>query len=145
MKCSDQGLEFIMRWEGCELAAYPDPATGGEPWTIGVGHTGHVKEGDTITHEQALELLRKDIETAEKCLNNSAHVDITQNQFDALCSLVFNIGCGNFRRSTLRARLNEDVDDDIVAKQFLVWNRAAGKVMAGLTNRREAEKEVFLT
>ncbi len=145
MKCSDEGLEFIMRWEGCKLTAYPDPATGDEPWTIGVGHTGGVKEGDTITREQALELLRKDAETAEKCVNNGVKGAITQGQFDALVSLVFNIGCGNFTRSTLLARLNEGVDDDIVAKQFLVWNRANHKVMAGLTNRRQAEKDVFLT
>ena len=125
------------------LKAYPDPATGGDPWTIGVGHTGsEVVPGMVITDERAMEYLRHDIEVAERCINNSVRGTITQNQFDALCSLVFNIGCGNFGKSTLLRRLNQG-DDDAAAEQFLAWNKAAGKVMAGLTRRREAEQELF--
>lgn len=144
MNTSDAGLAFIAAHEGCKLEAYPDPATGGEPYTIGVGHTGGVNEGDSCTQEQSLEWLRGDCETAERCINNSVRVTITQNQFDALVSLIFNIGTGNFRRSTLLARINDGLDDDIVALQFKVWNRAAGKVMAGLSNRREDEMNLFL-
>lgn len=143
MKTSDSGLDAIMQREGCKLVAYPDPATGGEPWTIGVGHTGGVKQGDTCTQEQALEWLRADAETAERCVNNSVRVALTQNQFDALVSLIFNIGAGNFRNSTLLKKLNEG-DDDAAAQQFLVWNKANGHVMQGLVNRREAEREQFL-
>ncbi|MDO8682413.1 MAG: lysozyme, partial [Armatimonadota bacterium] len=78
MKCSDEGLRFIMEFEGCVLAAYPDPATGGEPWTIGVGHTGGVQPGDTCTEEQALAWLRDDAGTAERCVNASVKGQLTQ-------------------------------------------------------------------
>ena len=144
MRISEEGLDFIAEHEGLKLAAYPDPGTGNEPWTIGVGHTIGVQLGDTCTREQALEWLSEDCETAEKCVNNSVRVDLTQSQFDALVSLVFNIGTGNFRRSTLLARLNEGADDDVVAKQFSVWNRAGGRVMDGLSNRRADEAALFL-
>src|SRR4051812_37911101 len=99
-----------MEHEGCKLTAYPDPATGGEPYTIGVGHTGGVRAGDTCTEEQAREWLRRDAQTAVRCVNASVKGNLTQNQFDALCSLVFNIGCGNFGKSTLLRRLNEGDD-----------------------------------
>lgn len=144
MKCSDAGLEFIMAHEGCVLKAYPDPATGGEPWTIGVGHTGGVKQGDTCTKEQALEWLRKDAETAERCVNNSVKGNLTQNQFDALCSLVFNIGCGNFGKSSVLREVNAE-NDMSAASAFLLWNKAAGKVMPGLTKRRQDEMNLFLS
>lgn len=144
MKISDDGLNAIMEREGCKLVAYPDPATGGEPWTIGVGHTGGVKEGDTCTRDEAIEFLRADCETAEKCINNSVRVAITKNQFDALVSFVFNIGCGAFRTSTLLRKLN-DGDDQGAADQFLVWNKAGGHVMQGIVNRRESEKQQFLS
>lgn len=142
MNVSDEGLDFIAEHEGIRLTAYPDPATGGVPWTIGVGHTGDVQQGDTCTHEQALEWLRSDAETAERCINNSVNVAMTQQQFDALVSLVFNIGCGNFGKSTLLRRLNEG-NDDAAAKQFLVWNRANNREMAGLTKRRQDEMALF--
>lgn len=144
MNVSDEGLIFIMQHEGMKLNAYPDPATGGDPWTIGIGHTTGVRSGDTCTQEQAMEWLREDCVTAEKCIANSVKVALTQPQYDALVSLIFNIGCGNFGKSTLLRHLNEG-DDAAAADQFLVWNKAAGHVMAGLTNRREAEKELFLT
>lgn len=143
MNISDDGLNFIMTHEGCKLVAYPDPATGGEPWTIGVGHTGGVQPGDTCTEDQAREWLREDAQTAVRCLNNSLKVPVTQNQFDALVSLVFNIGCGNFGKSTLLRLLNNG-DDFAAAQQFLAWNKAAGRVMAGLTTRRQDEFNLFM-
>lgn len=144
MKTSDAGLDFIMTMEGCKLTAYPDPATGGEPWTIGVGHTGNVKPGDTCTKEEALEWLRNDAGTAERCIANSVRVTLTQSQYDALVSLIFNIGCGNFGKSTLLRCLNEG--DDVAASQhFLDWDKANHRQMAGLTARRTAEMELFLT
>ena len=142
MKCSDAGIALIKEFEGCKLTAYPDPATGGDPWTIGIGSTKDVYPGLIITEEQAVDRLRADLEATERCINNSVRGTITQNQFDSLVSLVFNIGCGNFGKSTLLRRLNQG-DDDAAAEQFLVWNKAAGKVMAGLTRRREAEQELF--
>ena len=143
MNISDSGLDFIMAHEGIRLSAYPDPATGGEPWTIGVGHTGGVQPGDTCTQEQAREWLREDAQTAVRCVNQSVGRDLTQNQFDALVSLVFNIGCGNFGKSTLLKCLNAG-NDNAAAQEFLKWDRAGGKEMAGLLKRRQDESALFM-
>lgn len=144
MNCSNKGLAFIMEFEGVKLKAYPDPATGGDPWTVGVGHTGpEVVQGLEITEVQALDYLRADIETAEKCINQCVTDTLTQDQFDALCSFVFNLGCGNFRKSTLLKKINEG-DDVGASLEFSKWDKASGKVMAGLTRRRAAEAELFL-
>lgn len=145
MKCSDAGLDLIKTHEGLRLEAYPDPGTGGAPWTIGYGHTGsNVYEGLHIDDARADEFLRQDIETAERCVNNSVKVPLTQGQFDALCSFVFNLGCGALGKSTLLAKLNAGVDDGEVAQEFARWNKAAGKVLQGLVVRRRAEADMFL-
>lgn len=143
MRISDVGLALIKGFEGLRLEAYPDPATGGEPWTIGYGHTGEVKQGDVITEEEAESLLRQDVAQFEMCVNGALQVNVTQGQFDALVSLAYNIGCRNLRNSTLMAKLNAG-DDVGASAEFLRWNRAAGKVMAGLTRRREAERDLFM-
>lgn len=142
MKTSQSGLDFIADHEGLELTAYPDPGSGGEPWTIGVGHTGGVKPGDTCTKHEALQWLAEDVETAEKAVLRMVDVPLSQNQFDALVSFVFNCGAGNFEKSTLRRLLN-DLDYDGAKGQFPRWDKAAGKVMAGLTKRRHAEAALF--
>lgn len=143
MITSDTGIDLIKQFEGCELEAYPDPATGGDPWTIGYGHTGpDVQPGLVISEDEADALLRKDLAKFERVVSLAVN-GVTQNQFDALVSLVFNIGQGNFRSSTLLRKLSEG-DDAGAADQFLRWNRAAGKIMKGLTRRREAERELFL-
>lgn len=139
---SDRGLALITEFEGCSLSAYPDPATGGEPWTIGYGHTGGVKPGDTCVHEQALEWLRSDTSEAEACVDANVVPELTQNQRDALISFVFNLGCLTFRGSTLLRLLNAG-DVAGAAQQFKRWNHAGGKEMAGLTRRREAEADLF--
>lgn len=142
MRTSANGLAFIRDHEGCELTAYPDPGSGGEPWTIGVGHTGGVKPGDTCTMAQAMAWLREDIQEAEAVVNRAVKVGLSQDQFDSLVSLVFNIGGGNFESSTLLKKINA-MDFDGAANEFPRWNRAAGKVMAGLTKRRLAESALF--
>ena len=142
MKTSQSGLDFIADHEGLELTAYADPATGGEPWTNGYGHTKGVKPGDTCTKEQAMQWLAEDVETAEKAVLRMVDVPLSQNQFDALVSFVFNCGAGNFEKSTLLRLLN-DLDYDGASEQFQRWNKAAGKVMAGLTKRRHAEAALF--
>lgn len=142
MKTSPQGREKIAQHEGLRLQAYPDPGTGGEPWTIGVGHTGGVKKGDRITRDQAMEYLAKDLAAAEAAIA-AVRAPLNQNQFDALVSLVFNIGAGAFRGSTLLRLLNMG-DYGGAADQFLRWNRAGGRVMDGLTNRRRDERALFL-
>jgi len=145
MKISQKGIDLIKQFEGVVLKAYPDPATGGDPWTIGYGSTGpEIVPGLEITEEQADAYLRADIETAEKCINQCVTGNLTQDQFDALCSFVFNLGCGNLRKSTLLKKINEG-DDIGASEEFKRWDKANGKVMAGLTRRRTAEMELFLT
>lgn len=142
MQTSANGLAFIRDHEGCELHAYPDPGSGGEPWTIGVGHTGGVKPGDTCTMEQAMQWLKEDVQEAEGHVNRLVKVELSQDQFDALVSLVFNIGGGNFAKSTLLKKINAR-NFEGAADEFPRWNRAAGRVMAGLTKRRHAEQSLF--
>jgi lysozyme len=139
---SPAGRKAIRGHEGCELEAYPDPATNGDPWTIGVGHTGpEVHKGMTITEAQADAYLAADLRKFEAGVNAAAPKS-TQAQFDAMVSLAFNIGLGNFRSSTLLKKHNAG-DYDGAAAQFAVWNRANGKVMAGLTKRRAAEAAMY--
>ena len=144
MTPSKNCYDLIKEFEGCKLEAYPDPATHGEPITIGVGHTGGVKLGDVITQEQADEYLVNDVAHAANAVNQMVAVSITQGEFDALCSFAFNLWVGNLRNSTLLRKLNSG-NKDSAANQFLVWNMAGGRLMAGLTRRREAERALFLT
>ena len=97
MTASPYSLLLIRQFEGLRLTAYRCPSG---IWTIGYGHTSNVHKGDTITQSQADEYLRQDIEPIEAYLNN-LQLNISQNQFDALTSLIFNIGISAFSRSTL--------------------------------------------
>jgi len=140
---NDAGLEIIKSCEGCKLTAYPDPGTGADPWTIGFGHTGpDVKEGQTITQEQADDFLRQDLSETEKYVNNAIKVPLNENEFSALVSLVYNIGIGNFEKSLLLRCINTHHRDD-AAKQFLVWSKSKGTVVPGLLSRREKEQSLF--
>jgi lysozyme len=140
MKTSPNGISFIEAWEGCRLVAYQDIVG---VWTIGVGHTGSdVVRGKRITQAEADAILAADLAKFERTINAEVRVPITQNQFDALVSLAFNIGSGAFRSSTLLRKLNGG-DIGGAAKAFLSWNHAGGRVSAGLTKRREAEMNLF--
>lgn len=148
MRMSPNGIKFLKEAEGVELKAYPDPATKGEPYTIGVGHTSmagepKVTKGMTITEHEAEEILTRDLVKYEKAVTDYAGPDFTQNQFDAMTSLCFNIGPGNFKSSSI-ARHHKAKEYQKAADSFLKWNKAAGKVMSGLTRRREAEKRLYL-
>jgi lysozyme len=139
MQYSKNGLHLTEQFEGLRLTAYPDPGTGGSPWTIGYGHTGSdVHPGLTITKEQAEELLMKDVQKAVAVVNSKVTTDLTQNEFDAIVDFVFNVGAGNFAGSTLLKKINAN-DMEGAANEFDKWNLAAGKVMAGLVRRRHAE------
>ena len=144
MKISYIGLDLIKSYETLQLTAYRALKT--EKYlTIGYGHYGpDVKEGQTITKEEATELLQKDVQTAENELNQliRQNVLLTQNQFDALCSLVFNIGVGNFRKSTLRKKLLNYMS---VECEFMKWVYSDGHYIQGLYNRRKKEVELFLS
>src|SRR5579864_8652257 len=144
MNVSDAGLKFIADREGVRLLAYPDPGTGGEPWTIGVGHTdpGHIRPGDTCSMEQAMAWLRDDCATAEDAVSRLVAVPLTQTQFDALVDFVFNEGEGNFASSTLLRLLNAG-DYEGADRQFIRWNLANGHVLGGLTTRRRLEAAMF--
>ena len=144
MNYSKNGLHLTENFEGLRLTAYPDPATHGDPWTIGYGHTGaEVHQGMTITQEQAEEFLMQDVQKVVQTVNSKVHTDLTQNEFDALVDFVFNCGAGNFAGSTLLRKINAG-DMEGAALEFEKWTHADGKVMAGLIKRRHAEAVLFL-
>lgn len=145
MTPSEKCYDLIKRFEGCKLTAYPDPGTGGEPWTIGYGHTGpEVKSGMTISQAIADAYLVKDVEHAADVVKRGVTVPMTQGQYDALCSFVFNVGAGNFLKSTLLRKLN--AGDTLGASlEILRWSKAAGKELPGLVRRRAAEQSLFLS
>ena len=140
MKASKNGIELIKKDEGCKLNAYLCPAN---VWTIGYGHTKNVKEGDKITQEMAEQLLVNDLQQFENAVNAYCLRALTQNQFDALISFVFNLGSVAFRASTLLKRINAN-QMELAALEFERWNKAGGKVLEGLTKRRKDEKALFL-
>lgn len=146
MKTSSRGIEALTQREGVRLKAYQDVKG---VWTIGVGHTAEAGppapvKGMEISLAEAYALLAKDIVQYEKAVNDNVKVPLTQNQFDALVSLVYNIGGGAFRTSTLLKRLNEG-NYKAAAEQFAVWKRAGPNIVQGLINRRKAEKLQFET
>lgn len=136
--------DIIKKHEGLRLKAYPDPGSGGVPWTIGYGHTRNVKKGDVITQATAEHFLDEDMEEAYSIVDAAVKVPITRQQRDALCSFVFNVGGGNLRKSTLLKKLNAG-DYKGAAAEFPRWNKASGKVMPGLVKRRGEERALFLS
>lgn len=151
MQTSERGINMIIAFEGMELNAYKCPAG---VWTIGVGHTGDVdgipvKRGMLITQAQAKELLKKDLAKAEKVINSQPFAErLTQGQFDALASFIFNVGSGAFQTSTMRKKLCLGAAAEEVAAEFRKWvyGTVNGKKekLAGLVARREKERECFL-
>lgn len=149
MQTSEKGIKNIKDFEGCSLTAYPDPGTGGAPWTIGYGWTHPVdgkpiKPGMTIKQETADRLLKTGLVNYENDVLKMAKVKLTQGQFDALVSFAYNVGSRALSTSTLLRKLN-DGDVKGAADEFLRWNKAGGKVLNGLTRRREAERALFLS
>jgi lysozyme len=144
MRISNKGRDFIKGFEALRLVAYPDPGTGDKPWTIGWGHTKGIKQGDRITQEQAEQFLSNDLAVFELTVNTAIKRPMTQNQFDALVSLAFNIGGSAFSGSTLVKKFNAG-DAQGAADEFSKWKNSGGKVMPGLVKRRAAECETFLS
>jgi lysozyme len=128
--------------EGLRLAAYPDPGSGGDPWTIGYGSTRGVKKGMTITAGEANARLAVDMAEAGNAVTRWVDKPLNQNQFDALCDFVFNLGEGNFRGSTLLKKLNAG-DYAGAAAEFGKWVKASGRTLPGLVTRRAAERALF--
>lgn len=144
MNVDASGERMIKSFEGCKLAAYPDPATGGDPWTIGYGATGSgIVKGVVWTRAQADARFTQDIaKFAAKVSALLGSAQTTQGQLNALVSLAYNIGTGNLASSTL-LRLHKAKDYEGAAGQFARWNKAAGQVMTGLTRRRAAEAKMY--
>ena len=141
MKASSKAIGLIKQFEGLRLKAYLCP---GGVWTIGYGHTAGVKSGMVITEAQAEEFLRSDIAVFEKAVNDQ-NLALTQNMFDALVSFTFNVGVGNFRRSTLLAKIKIDPWDNSILDEFLRWVYSKGRVLPGLQRRRLAEMKLYFS
>lgn len=139
MNISPEGLAIIKRFEGCRLVAYRDSVG---ILTIGYGSTRAVREGMTITQQEADLRLVDDVRNAEVCVNGCVTVPMTQGEFDALVSFAFNLGCRALKNSTLLKKLN-DSDYDGARAEFAKWCHAGGKELPGLVARRSAEAQRF--
>ena len=146
MQTSDKGISLIKQFEGCKLTAYQDSVG---VWTIGYGWTQPVdgkpiRAGMTIKQETAERLLKTGLVSYESDVSRLVKVGLTQGQFDALVSFTYNLGSRSLSASTLLRKLNSG-DYAGAADEFLRWNKAGGKVLNGLTRRREAERALFLS
>ena len=146
MQTSDKGIALIKEFEGCKLTAYQDSVG---VWTIGYGWTQPVdgkpiRAGMTIKQQTAERLLKTGMVSYESDVSRLVKVGLTQGQFDALVSFTYNLGARSLSTSTLLRKLNAG-DYAGAADEFLRWNKAGGKVLNGLTRRREAERALFLS
>ncbi len=145
MQLNKKGLDLITKFEGLRLKAYKDI---GGVLTIGYGHTNalppEIKEDEIITNEIALDILENDLRYTEAEVTKLLSVNITDNQFSALVSFAFNLGIAQLKRSTLLKKLNSG-DTLGAANEFRKWDIDGGKVVVGLTRRREAERGLFLS
>lgn len=142
---SATGLHFIQNYEGCRLYAYK-PVAAETYWTIGWGHYGaDVKQGATITQAQADQMFYNDMQNYVAGVNKLLKVDVTQNQFDALCSFAYNCGVGGLQKSTLLQYLNLGKIQAAADELPKFCHGAGGVVLQGLLTRRNKEREVFLT
>ncbi len=147
MQLNDKGKDLIKFYEGCKLVAYKCSAAKD---TIGYGNTFFedgrpVKPGDKISQERAnelFEIIAKDFADKVAPLVKSA---VTPNQFAALTSFAYNAGIGNLRNSTLLKKVNANPNDPSIALEFAKWDKAGGKVLAGLTKRRASESKLYFT
>ncbi len=145
------GLSIIKEFEGLRLNAYVDPASGGEPITIGFGTTRYlngvkVKLGDKITEQQAEQNLIHYIDkNIISLIRNVLQTDLNQNQYDAVISLIYNIGFPNFKKSTLLKKINANPNDTSIRNEFLKWVYASGKKLTGLVRRRNAEANLYFS
>ncbi len=147
MQLNDKGKDLIKLFEGCKLVAYKCSAAKD---TIGYGNTFFedgkpVKPGDKISQERAnqlFEIISKEFADKVAPLVKSA---VTPNQFAALTSFAYNAGIGNLRNSTLLKKVNANPNDPSIALEFAKWNKAGGKVLAGLTKRRASESKLYFT
>lgn len=143
-KTGNLGKNIIKESEGLRVSSYLCPAG---VWTVGYGTTRingkPVEKGMKITTDEAERFLEQDLKVFEDAINQNVKVELTQNQFDALVSFVYNVGVANLQKSTLLKKINLGKFSE-AADEFLKWNKAKGSVLAGLTKRRKAERELFV-
>ena len=135
MRTSQEGIDLIKHFEGCETKAYQCSAN---VWTVGYGHTRGVREGDEITQDKAEYFLLEDLKHFEDYVDRLVEVSLNQDQFDALVAWTFNLGPTNLGESTLLKKLNEGHHDE-VPSEMARWNRSNGQILEGLKRRRKAE------
>ena len=146
MRTNEAGIDLIKHYESLRRQSYLCPAN---VWTIGYGATRlwdnePVPPYTTITEQQADDLLRRDLIDTEDFVSRLVRVPLTENQFSATVSLVFNIGAGNFQRSQIRQRINRK-DYDGAASIWWQWRRGGGRILPGLVKRRESERQLWMT
>lgn len=144
---SDAGIDELVKSEGLELNAYLD--TAGIP-TIGIGTTRYfggtrVKMGDKIDINKAYAYFRFDVKWAEKAVDDLTVDTLNQNQFDALVSFVYNLGVTAYRNSTLRKRINKNVNDPTIRQEMNKWVNSGGKITPGLVKRRKREADLYFS
>jgi lysozyme len=147
-KTGIRGVTLIKEFEGFRSKPYRCSAN--VP-TIGYGNTFYpdgkkvTMTDSPITEAVAVDLLQTLLRTFEQHVDSLCRDDINQNQFDALVSFCYNVGPTNLKNSTLLRKVNANPNDPTIRTEFLKWNKAAGKVLAGLTRRREAEANLYFT
>ena len=141
---------IIEQFEGFSAKPYPDPATGAKPYTIGYGTTAYpngkkvTMKDDEVTVEQARAYLQDYItKNVKPTIDNFVKQELNANQMSAIASFIYNLGATNFKSSTLLKLINKNSKDPNIAAEFMKWNKANGKVMNGLTRRRQAESEIY--
>ena len=147
MKLDQNGYKLIQKFEGCRLDAYQDSVG---IWTIGFGNITYengtkVRKGDTISLKRAEELFKYFADRFAANIADKVTVPITQNQFNAIVSLSYNIGLSNFSASTLLKKLNKCSSDATIKNEFLKWRFAGGKELKGLVKRRTEEANLYFT
>lgn len=149
MTVNAAAIDLITEFEGFVDHWYPDPAHGWDVPTCCYGHTDAAgapyyaaTKGKQFSKAEGREILAKDLRDVEATVRNAVRVPVNENQIGALVSFTFNLGEGNFQKSTLLKKVNAGLFDEAAA-EFVRWNRAKGKVLKGLTRRREAEAALF--
>lgn len=143
----NKGIPTIKKFEGLRLNAYKCPAG---VWTIGFGSTFYengskVSEGDKITIDRADKLLIEIVQKFEISVRSLVKSKINDNQLGSLTSFAFNVGVGNFKKSTLLKKVNANPNDPTIRNEFMRWTRGGGKVLKGLVTRREAEADLYFS
>lgn len=145
MEVNKAGRDLIKQFEGCKLKAYKCPAG---LWTISWGLTFYpdgtkVKEGDVITQQQAEDYFNAIVDDFAKKVDALIKSNVSDNNFSALVSFAYNVGMGNFQRSTLLRKVNANPKDKTILAEFKKWTRANGEVLKGLVRRRDAEAKLY--